>query len=353
MTARTHGKRPSGQRPRGRAGTYKQCWQGQLADYITALTWSPDGAYLAVSTGGGQVALWTDAGLTPLPIQSDLPVSCLAFSADSAYLAVAGQQGVVTVWRTDEIDQPVVQLEGTHDWIDQLLWHPHEALLAYGAQQQVRFWGNATPESLEFGDSSVLNLAWHPQGTLLAVSGHTGVKVWQRQDWAAAPENIEVPGASIAVSWSADGRYLASGNLDRTLTVVEWGQPPPWLMQGFPGKVRRVGWVGQRLIAACTDGITVWRRQGADWQSQVLQGHGDTVVAIAPHPTQALLASAAQDGRLCLWENAAKLQQTLSGSAPFSTLTWHPQGTYLAAGDQQGTLTVWRSPLRGKGFQAS
>ncbi|MEO1593058.1 MAG: WD40 repeat domain-containing protein [Cyanobacteria bacterium J06632_22] len=352
MTARARGRRP-GKRSTVSGVNYRQHWQGQVEGYITALTWSPDGQYLAVSTGSGQVAVWTETGLMALPLASDLSVSCLAFSADNAYLAAAGQQGVVTIWRVGEWSQPVVELAGAHDWIDRLQWHPQQPLLAYGAQQQVRFWGDAAPAPLDFGDSSVLDLAWRPQGSGLAVSGHTGVKVWSCQDWTAVPENIEVPGASMAVAWSADGRYLASGNLDRTLTVVAWGQPPPWLMQGFPGKVRRVDWVGQRLVAACTDGITVWRRQGADWQSQVLQGHRHTVVAIAPHPTQALLASAAQDGRLCLWENAAKLRQTLVGSAPFSTLSWHPQGTALAAGDQQGMLTIWRSPLRGQGFQMS
>ena len=215
-----------------------------------------------------------------------------------------------------------------------------------------------TLASLDFKASSVLSLEWHPDGTLLAASGHTGVKVWQSVDWKAKPEFVEVPGASIDVAWSLDGRYLASGNLDRTLTVVSWDNPPPWLMQGFPGKVRQVTWAApvanqpSMVAAACLEGVTVWQRQGQGWENRVLEKHSGTVIAIAFHPTSRFLASAAQDGQLCLWKNAKTLQQTLKGVASgFSAVAWHPQGTYLAAGGDQGEVLIWEPTKRGQGFQ--
>nr|MBX2862262.1 hypothetical protein [Leptolyngbyaceae cyanobacterium MAG.088] len=197
-----------------------------------------------------------------------------------------------------------------------------------------------------------------PDGAFLAASGHTGVKVWQALDWNAEPEFVEVPGASMDVAWSPDAVYLASGNLDRTLTVVSWGNPPPWLMQGFPGKVRQVAWAAPvdnqpaMVAAACVEGVTVWRRQGQGWENRVLEKHSGTVVAIAFHPTKRLLASAAQDGRLCLWQKAKALQQTLKGVASgFSAVAWHPQGAYLAAGGDQGEVLIWKPDVRGQGFQ--
>ena len=69
-------------------------------------------------------------------------------------------------------------------------------------------------------------------------------------------------------------------------------------------------------------------------------------------PPTRLLASAAQDGQLCLWQNAKALQQTLKGVASgFSAAAWHPQGAYLAAGGDQGEILIWKPTNRGQGFQ--
>ncbi len=42
--------------------------------------------------------------------------------------------------------------------------------------------------------------------------------------------------------------------------------------------------------------------------------------------------------------------QTLTGNSGFSCLAWHPMGKYLAAGTEDGTLTIWQSSLSNKGF---
>lgn len=360
MTANIHFKKSLKNRFRGNA--FKVHWRGELNDYVTALTWSPDGSGLAVGSSSGEVVVWTGSKLVSLlPGKPNSAIDCLEFSADGHYLAAAGQQGNVFIWEVQSLDQSPTVLPNPQVWIDQLVWHPLQPWLAFGVNSRVQVWdaAQAKPLSqLDFTESSVLGLAWHPDGTLLAVSGHTGVKVWHSHDWGAKPEFIEVPGASISVAWSADGRYLALGNLERTLAVVSWGNPPPWLMQGFPGKVRQVDWAATSeeqpslVAAACMEGVTVWRRQGRGWGSRVLENHEGVVVAIAFHPTACLLASAAQDGQLCLWQNATTLQQTLKGVVSgFSAVAWHPQGSFLAAGGDQGEILIWKPLSRGQGFQ--
>lgn len=400
MTARAQTKKSDRQRGKKRsqqqqsARGFDTYWKASLQDYVTALAWSVDGSYLAVGGASGEILLWTDDGGCSVFLRSaasEQAIATLGFSANGQYLAAAGQQGTVFIWDLTTLDlslpashsappavlksavlkstapQPTIVLENTHCWIDRLVWHPTQPWLAFGAGAQVKVW-DISQETLlseqSFVASSVLGLAWHPDGQRLAASGHTGVKVWAVDDWCAPPELIEVPGASLSVAWSADGQYLASGNLDRTLTVVAWGNPPPWLMQGFPGKVRQVDWAPLSLgkdalgnevpviAAACVEGITIWRRQGKKWQSKVLKKHQGTVEAIAFHPTEPLLASAAQDGKLCLWKKATSLQQTLRGvKAGFSAIAWHPQGRYLAAGGSEGELMIWAPSNRGTGFQ--
>lgn len=349
---------------------FSKSWRYCLSDYVTALAWSPDGEWLAAASAVGEVVLIPVADFEnaiALRPTDDQAVSTLGFSANGQYLAASGQTGDVTVWQVGAAGYPVV-LSQSHPgaWIDQLAWHSSQSDLAYGVGSQVQLWDVAQARqeaALEFANSSVLHLAWHPDEDLLAVSGHGGIKIWHGDDWEAEPKQIGVPGASLHVAWSADGRYLGSGNLDRTLTVAEWNNPPPWLMQGFPGKVRQIAWSqpgtasGSPLIAAaCMDGVTVWERNqrlNGGWQSWVLQHHQERVNAIAFQPYSLLLAAAGQDGIITLWQNGKTLAQTLKVSnGGCSILAWHPAGTGLAAAGTNGDIVVWQPKVKesAKGF---
>lgn len=155
-----------------------------------------------------------------------------------------------------------------------------------------------------------------------------------------------------AIAWSSDGQYLADGNLDSTLTVVEWSQPQqPWVMQGFSGKVRQLAWsqlltaTGAPLLASCSaESVVVWERsadEAVGWVNQMLEAHEGMVQAIAFQPASFLLASAATDGWVCLWQEAQLVQVLEGAQAGFSCLSWHPEGTFLAAGSTDGKVFIW------------
>ena len=288
---------------------FTKSWRHSLTDYVTALAWSADGQWLGMASASEEVALHRQgsADLTLLRQADGESMNALGFSADSQLLAVGGQSGTVTVWPVQEsASSPLWSQAYPGEWIDRLAWHPAQHHLACGVGSQVQIWdvsGNDKIAGLDFADSSVLHLAWHPDGSRLAVSGHGGIKVWSAEDWNAPPKLIAVPGASLHCAWSGDGRYLGSGNLDRTLTVAEVESPPPWLMQGFPGKVRQVAWSGlltksgsPLIAAACLDAITVWEREassGGGWKSRVLQHHRERVNAISPVVVSTTLRSTA------------------------------------------------------------
>ena len=346
---------------------FTKSWRGSLADYITALQWSPDGAWLGMASASGEVALYdqTSADFAILRQADGQSINALGFSADSQFLAAGGQSGTITVWDTKASgSSPLWSQSYDGEWIDRLAWHPSQNYLAYGVGSKVYIWdisGNQKLAELDFADSSVLHLAWHPDGICLAVSGHGGIKIWSAEDWQTPPKLIEVPGASLHCAWSDDGRYLGSGNLDRTLTVAEVESPPPWLMQGFPGKVRQVAWSnlptqsGSPLIAAaCLEAITVWERQapsGGGWKSRVLQHHRERVNAIAFQPDSLLLAAAGQDGVVSLWEQGKTLATSLKfPQGGCSALAWHPTQPLLAVAGTTGEVMVWKQEQRSKGF---
>lgn len=339
--------------------------QKQFAEYIKGLAWSSDGNRLAIISAGGELALWQEDKFKVLKSEDGYSLDCVGFSADGKWLATGGQKGEVAIWRlaADTHFELTATLDWGTAWIDTLAWHPQQNWLAFAVNRHIEVWNANTGDiiaTLDYKASSVFKLAWHPQKELLAASGHGGVKVWHSDDWSEKPYLLQVPGASLDCAWSEDGKYLASGNLDRTISLLDWGYPPPWLMQGFPGKISRVTWSrgnsqesnSQPILAAsCQEGIIVWQWDSKDrnWQNHVLQ-HSQTVRAIAFSPDSSLLASAGDDDCIKLWQKGTKLIQTIKTSDRLSYLAWHPTGKYLAAGGQNGELTLWQSSNSSKGF---
>ena len=350
---------------------FKLLWDTRLSDYVTAIAWTPDGTHLVASSAAGEVILYTPAtgDSTCLQNSQGESVDALAISADGKFLAAGGQAGTVWVWQIKAQiagDSPTLltTLEHARTWIDRLQWHPSSPELAFSFGRYVQVWHaveQTVVTTLNFEDSSVLDLAWHPQGIELSLGGNQSIKTWQSQHWDEDPEVREVGGASVAVAWSPDGTYIASGNNDRSVLVWAKDHPSPWRMQGFPGKVRQLAWSkptvrdAPLLASISGEGVVVWTKAAnpaEGWTPQVLDTHEGTVRAIGFRPDTLLLASAAEDGCLHLWQKARRIAQTLKGATGgFSCLAWSKQGTMLAAGGSEGELWVWTETTKGKGFK--
>ncbi len=328
-----------------------------LSDYVTAVTFSTQGDVLAATSAAGEVVFWQDDELEILQSGNGESVDCIAFSHDDKFLAAAGQNGQVKIWQGNEL---IATLENAPAWVDKLAWSPNCNHLAFSLGRKVQVWDADTRSlviTLDFDNSSALGIDWRNDGKYLAVGGHRGVKVWNSQNWDDEPYILDIPSTSLAIAWSADGKYLTSGNMDKTIAVVETQlllsneDPQPWIMHGFPGKIRDVAWSQQNssmgaplLACSSVDGIVLWEKQpgeDSDWEGAILTNHAGIIQAIAFAPNSFLLASAASDGWLCLWQDSQVSQIITGVSDGFTCMDWHPQGSKIAAGGENGELLVF------------
>ena len=289
------------------------------------------------------------------------------------FLAAGGQDGKVSVWsipftlkkgrKQEQEVKLIASLDNAPSWVDKLAWSPTCNQLAFSLGRSVQIWdadSQTVTTTLPFANSSVLDLAWRSNGESIAIAGNGGAKVWSTTDWDDDPYLIDMPSASIVTAWSEDSKYIASGNLDNTITVLKYGLPIPWVMRGFPGKISNLTWSPRLsnnaplLAASSVESIAVWKKEADDedgWNANVLTLHDRKIQALEFHPHSFLLASAADDSKLCLWTKAKQVGQILEGArGGFSCLAWSKDGKQLAAGGQDGELIIWSESKRGKGF---
>lgn len=332
-------------------------WQGQLQDFVTGLVFAPSSCELAASSAAGEV-VWIaqQSEIVVLQEANGQSIDRIGFSADGDWLAAGGQAGRLSIWNCQDANIPpqLVAPVDVDRWIEQLAWHPTKPYLAVSYGSQVQIWD--VPKFTEiatwkFAKSSVFDLAWHPAGEYLAVAGYKGVEIWSPQD-PTKTYSINVDTASINLAWASDGRYLAAGNLDRTLTIVDWEHPEDiWTLQGCPGKIRQLTWlVGTTTpILAVASGTTIvlWNLtcDATMWEGQLLEGHQDIVTVAIAHPQLPILASAGADGYTCIWSAKGEIEQILTQSgSKFTSLSWHPDRLYLATGTHTGEIGWWEIP---------
>lgn len=316
-------------------------WEIQLDEYITALAWAGD--RLAIAAADGAVVLCDGGRSTALRKADGQSINTIATSADGQYLASGGQHGKVEIW-TIATATLVQTLEYPRSWIDKLIWHPVKNHLAFSIGKQILVWdvaGDQAIAALHLSGSSAMDLTWHPQGKALAVGGYLGTKIWRSDDWSMPPEILAVPSASVKIGWSNDGKYFASGNLDRMITLVEAEHlANPWIMRGFPGKIRGLDWSDRQLLAVSSQaGIAVWQflAEQENWDSQLLTHHHQAVQALAFQPGSDILASVAGDGLLGLAQHGNLIHQQALGATGVC-LAWNISGQQLAIGMQDGTI---------------
>jgi WD40 repeat protein len=332
-------------------------WQGQLDDLVTTIACSPNGQSWVASSAAGEV-VWNprQQDLVKLQAADGQSIDRIAFSADSRWLAAGGQSGQLLIWDCKDPRRPpeLIHQMKIDKWIEHLAWHPIESQLAVSYSSQVEIWDLPTAKKIstyKFDKSSIFDLAWHPDGAYLTMAGYKGIQIWSYRDSKAPIQRIELDTASLEIAWSQDGRYLAVGNLDRTLTILDWHHPTErWTLAGCPGKIRQIVWVTSSTpCIAVASGIAVvlWQltADGITWSGQCLEGHQDTVTALAAHPQYPIVASGGADGYVCLWSVTGEIYQIIAaGTSQFTALDWQPDSEYLLTGSQLGSLELWAMP---------
>jgi WD40 repeat protein len=201
----------------------------QVGLRVYSVAFSPDGGLLACGCHNGRIHIWNRSNGRCMVLEGHTNcVSSLTFSPDGNFLACATSwDRTFRLWKLADSSYRV--FEGHTDSVMSVAFSPDGSTISSGSfDGSVRIWDVSDRRCFRnLRDNRMLgvnSIAWSPDGATIAAADHSGpIFLWDitnDENIVRAPVIIDGhEGAVFSISYSPDGRYLASGFQDKTVKL--------------------------------------------------------------------------------------------------------------------------------------
>jgi len=363
---------------------------------IISVAFAPDGQLLASGARNGAVSVWnvTTGRLDLQQLQfHSKPVDMLAFSPDGKLVASSSWE-TVSLWNVETAQ--IVSAESYDNGPISLSFSPDGTVLTLRCLESKRSWrigiAGSKPQLLPHPDDEEYSLLSSPHSSKLSTSldnnynlivtgngrvvtipdiegknmgirmspdetcfvafgaDYDGLHLWDFRCIDADPMFTILDGdrGSVrAISFSSDGKYLASELLNHTIRIWDVG----------PGNdtFQRVHESGLNALAVSPDNkfIVSGRDDGSvhvhdartgEVRLRPLIGHERWVQSIAISPDGQIIASGSGDTTARLWyvQTGASVGEPLRGHEDdVSAVSFSPDSRWITSGSETGAILVW------------
>lgn len=213
-----------------------------------------------------------------------------------------------------------------------------------------------TPIVYRGHSASVTSVSWSPDGKYIASTGlDATVQVWNALQGGNPLITYSQNSSGLpvwSVAWSPNGNYIAAGGADQTAEVWDFatrGKSPIVTYTAQHEQVTAVAWdpTNSQLIASGGGNATVqvWNALQGGNPLLTLTGHSQPITSVAWSPNGAYIAAGSVDKTVIVWNaTSGALLFTYKGhSDEVKGVAWSPDSRRIASGSYDGTVQVWEA----------
>lgn len=286
----------------------------RTTDYQFA--WSNDGRKIALASLDGTVSVWdSESGSLIADVPNHTTITGLVWTDDDSKVVAAQIDGTVTIWDLDgNRTRAIMPSGGPLSWrlVDALDKRDKCRIAYYGNVH----YGNSVM-ALDLRQRLAWDLgscgqqacvAWSPDGTAIAV-GRSSLQVFHKLNRVSSPEDmlgLAFPEKSdpLCLAWSRNSALLAVGGIDRRIRIFERQTESlilKYLLEGNLGPVVSLSFSfdGRLLASQSLDGaLRIWRTDSWEMASVLFSekpASPATSMVVGFHPRKSTLATIGPD----------------------------------------------------------
>ncbi|MDR3645925.1 MAG: WD40 repeat domain-containing protein [Candidatus Babeliales bacterium] len=325
---------------------------------VLCVSWSPDNKHIAFGSISDSIKILDAKNLEvsrTLTCDSSI-IKSISWSPDSTKLAVGPRDGVIRIWDVKN-NKITANWKAQNQVVTSISWSRYNLIASTSTDNTISIWDHQGKLLKELNDfnTHVICVKWSPSGKELAACSIDSptIRIYGMKP-SSCQAALSVSSTSLAAMpiKEESKSNLESVSLEMLQNVNSSSIPASNSLANYatPTNSKIEDQIINSIVTLTNEHCAIARSHPEiiiyDFENHgillTLRGHSKNVTALAWSSKGRILASAAEDNAIIIWDNQGDILQTMAGhNNPIKSLSISPDGKYLISGSYNNEIFVW------------